>query len=149
MITALKTDASHFLFVDSDMSWPRDALHRLMDADKDIVGTNAVIRRSPYRSTVVKDGALIGKSSGLVSVDRVGAGLLLIKRHVFEVLPKPWFYNEWLPELEDVGGEDYYFCNKARSHGFSIWVDADIEMIHWGEFGLRMSETGFEVVPPF
>ncbi|GAI93114.1 unnamed protein product, partial [marine sediment metagenome] len=59
-----------------------------------------------------------------------GAGFLLVKREVFEKLPYPWFSFE-------KGGEDLYFCDKARENGFEIWADMSVLLGH-----LRLEPVG-------
>ena len=49
--TALEQEASHTLWIDSDMEFPGDMLIRFMRHDEPIVGINAMSRRKPYRNT--------------------------------------------------------------------------------------------------
>lgn len=66
-----------------------------------------------------------------------GAGALMIKRDVFNNVPKPWFQtHSYRPdELRwDIWGmmtEDVYFCELAQKHGYDIWLDPRIESPHY------------------
>lgn len=73
----------------------------------------------------------------LKQYDACGMHFTLIKRKVLETIPPPWFMRS-----EATGaGEDFYFCKKAKDHGFEIWSDLSVQTGHWaGEhnsFGLR------------
>jgi len=71
-----------------------------------------------------------------MEVDFSGMGIILIKRKVFETIPRPWFAQ---PEsnYEDnpmgVSGEDYYFSKKAREYGFKTYVHPLCSIIHIGK----------------
>lgn len=147
---AIKKNASHVLFIDSDMAFPQDALVRLLAADKDIIGTNYVQRAPPHRSLVVPKGNTAQEVSGVVEVDRLPTGFLLIKTEVFGKIEEPWFLTPWDIEAKDIQSEDYFFCDLACKHGFAIWMDVDLslQMVHWGETGFRWStnEQGYETV---
>jgi glycosyltransferase involved in cell wall biosynthesis len=145
---SLELGCEYILFIDSDMSFPPDALVRLLKADKDIVGANYVRRSPPYDSLAKANGG-DQDVSGVVVVDGLPTGLLLIRSSVFDKLPQPWFDVTW--NDEDFLGEDYYFCNLAREHGFKIWMDCDLsaEVVHWGEMGFRWTGegSGYKLVP--
>lgn len=141
--SALEDGADYILFLDSDMSFPDDTLNRLLAHDKDIVGCNYVQRHHPHKSmayvTEIKD-------EPLVEVTKIPTGVMLIKRKVFDGMSKPYFYH---PVKDgDIVGEDYDFCERARLHGFSVWMDVllSLEVIHWGEMGFRWKGDGFACV---
>lgn len=57
------------------------------------------------------------KDKAIVGVDKFGAGLLAIRKEVFEQVPPPWFSAEVDPEMGMVS-EDIYFCRKIQKAGF-------------------------------
>jgi hypothetical protein len=71
---------------------------------------------------------------GLERVDYVGAGALLVHRHVFEHLgklhprPQPWFQE--VARDGRVDGEDWEFCRRATDAGFPIHANADVRLGH-------------------
>ena len=66
-------------------------------------------------------------------VPQTGTGMMLIKRKVFEGIPKPYFAEPPDPFLEgETTGVDIYFCRKACKYGFEIWVHPDVSLIHIG-----------------
>ncbi len=136
---AIKAKCTHLLFVDHDMRFEPDALQRLLERDKDIVGVNYNLRRLPVATVVKKedlDGNVIWEKNenGLVQCCGLGTGFLLIKLSVFDKLKHPWF----LVEHDDKGGlkcgEDMYFCYEAMKAGFKIWLDPTLVVGHIGDF---------------
>lgn len=134
-----------YLFaVDSDIILPRDALKRLIEADKDIA-TGMYIQRIPGTQTLEVYGindhggmynipfSLLDKK-GLVEVAACGFGCCLVKGEVFRKLPYPHFYYKSAINHKDTVSEDVYFCSKARQHGFRVWVDTDLRCDHIGGY---------------
>jgi len=125
---AQQTGADWILFVDDDMTFPMDALARLLAHDKDIVGVAACGRVPPYEiGGVLAEQA----SSGLVEALRLGMGMMLVRMSVFDRTPAPWFAHSFeeprTPENPDGEmGEDYYFVRKALEHGARAYCDLDL-----------------------
>jgi hypothetical protein len=66
---------------------------------------------------------------GLIQVDGVGAGCLLIKRDVLSHLDKPFFYED---NTKKYGfGEDLFFSLNCKLHGIPIYVDLNKFCKHW------------------
>lgn len=124
--TAIEKGYTHLLFIDSDMSFEKGAVQRLLDHNKDIIGANYNKRQFPLISTAVSKPFQEGD---LVKCETLGAGFLLINLDVFKKLSKPWFFWE-----KDGAGEDYWFCRKARELGYDVWVDYSIIIKHIGDY---------------
>ena len=130
---ALANSADKILFIDSDQTFPHNALERLIASGKDIVGTASLTRVEPIQYTCKDDkGERIdfSKLEGLQEVHTNGFPMTLIDAKVFANIDKPYFavtYNNghWI-------GEDEYFCHAARDAGYKIWIDADIKIGHLG-----------------
>lgn len=124
---AVDQGASHVLFVDSDIRFPPDALHLLMDRSHDIIGAN-YLQRTQIEWTARKDGEFVSSegSRTVQSVDTIGLGLTLIRAEVFKALSHPWFDMPWDAKSGKHTGEDVYFCGLARRHGFKVFVDHDL-----------------------
>ncbi len=141
---------------DSDVIPPKDAIVRLM-AWKEPFVSGIYHRRSPPLSVPVaqKDGQWIATppNCGLIEVDVVGAGCLLIHRSIFEQLPhqrpeagKSFF--DWRVDVKDFKGrdgkklewpaeqpplsEDFTLCFHARRHGVRVMCDTSIQCRHVG-----------------
>jgi len=133
---------SHLLLLDSDMIFPVGMVPRLLAADKDVIGAPYTLRVPPFGvvggSAVSPDGrgrregaccwpAEIGQ--GLQRVNKIGGGVMLIKRRVLQTMAGTgpvWFYA---PE-EYGDADDYWFCEKAEAAGFEIWMDTDLDLGH-------------------
>lgn len=123
-------EATHLLFLDDDMLFPKNGLIRLLSHDLPVVSGFYVGRNPPhlpvaYRKVDENQWIPITKfCAGLQEVDALGAGFLLIKTEVFKDWPRPWF------EFSDKMGEDMYFCEEAKRRGFSIYLDFDVQCRH-------------------
>lgn len=131
--------ATHILWLDADMTFPRDAALRLLKHDKEVVAANYMTRRPPSRPTAKKDGQCVWSNdsygaTGLEAVDHVGMGVFLMKTSVLTDLPRPRFWYSTETETEDV-----YFCRLLRKAGYTIWIDHDLskEVGHVGTHQYR------------
>lgn len=133
-----------YLFsVDSDMIIPKNALTKMLDADKDIV-TGLYIQRIPGTHTlevymVDPTGGLVNipydllkHHHGLVEIAGCGFGCVLVKGDVFRKMEYPHFYYQSALDHKNTVSEDVYFCKKARDLNFKVWVDTTIHCDHKG-----------------
>ena len=145
--TFLTTRAQWLLQIDSDMVFePADILTLLSAADAQtspiigalVVGTNQGAESFEAEAGWRVPGG-IGwiapqRAAGLVQVDFVGAGALLVHRRVYEHLatlyprPQPWFAE--VARRGQVYGEDGEFCYRAQTAGYPIHVHADVRLGH-------------------
>lgn len=133
-----------YLFcVDSDIILPKDALSRLIAADKDIA-SGLYIQRKPgqfilelyegseetgYRNIEYKHL----HNKGLVEVSACGFGCVLVKGDVLRAMEYPHFVYRSALNHDHTYSEDIYFCNKARSKGFKVWADTGLHCEHIGQ----------------
>lgn len=116
---ALKTDITHLWFVEEDTVPPKNALPMMFIANDDIVcidyGVNGY--------------SCVAKDSKTNEVLWCGFGCTLVKRQVFEKMEKPWFRTDktlrlndgqWTDNPAKYGGQDIWFCVRAREEGFRI-----------------------------
>lgn len=142
---ALSKGATHLLWLDTDMTFPKDALLRLMGHNADIVGVNYSKRRQPLEPTAIKrldaDKQIVSRlysagCTGTEEVDAIGFGCVLVRAEVFEKVPPPGFRTIYSEKHAAWIGEDTYFCEKARKAGFKVLVDHDLsnKVGHVGSF---------------
>lgn len=96
----LRIGAQWLLFMDGDMLAPQDSLLRLLQisyqpgSPVDVIGGYCTLK-GDWSLPTIDTGTGTWESwfpgSGVVEVIRTGAAFLLIKRHVFEKMPDPWF----------------------------------------------------------
>jgi len=134
---ARELGCDHILFLDSDMTFPRTTLHRLLVHREAIVGATYVKRVPPF--------ALLGAAleslpttdaRGLTEMRRIPTGCLLIRLEVFDALARPYFRYVTDEAGGEIVGEDYVFCDRARAAGFRIWCDAALSL-EIGHLGLQ------------
>lgn len=142
---AQQVGASHILFIDSDMRFPKDSLDRLRAWDVDVVGANSKQRTKPHWWNARVNGVPLSSvgRTGLQVVESVGFGLMLIRLSVLDRLPRPWFDTPY--DGENHIGEDKFFCQQATKAGIKVFVDHDLsqEVEHKGdvELGVNTEET--------
>lgn len=128
---ARNAKATHLLFVDYDMFFPPDAIQKLLNHDKDIIGATYNFRQDPPKSTAIPvEEAYTDK---IFKCNGIGAGLLLIKTEVFDKVSSPWFMFGYNEKGEMLYGEDTYFVQRAIQAGYEVWADPTLEVKHIGE----------------
>lgn len=137
---ALTEGADWLLFIDDDVIAPPDTFERLSSHGREIVSGLYYRRNAPITPVMFYEsgGRPVPVSrfnrGGLLEVDFVGAGCLLIHKTVFSAIEKPF---EWMMDRTDLPpgervGEDMAFCAKARKAGFRVAVDTTVECHHLG-----------------
>lgn len=122
---ALAHDADKILFIDSDQTFPDNALIRLLSHDKKFIGATYRLRNNKIEYTARgENGERINMShyTGLRQVASNGLGFSLIDAEVFKKIDEPWFNvsfddGQWI-------SEDESFCHAATAAGYYIEVDA-------------------------
>lgn len=115
------------LWLDSDMRFPTGTAGALISHDKDIVGATYRRRSAPFEML----GKPASGSSGLARVgelypaDSLPTGVLLVRRSVYDSIPKPTWRVEIIDGNNDKG-EDILFCEEARKAGYEIWLDTEL-----------------------
>jgi hypothetical protein len=142
--------ATHVLWLETDMAFPKDAAIRLAKHKRPIVSTNPVMRHFPIRFTAIRNGkriATTSESSGLEEVDACGLAVMLMRTDVVQNLEKPWFRHEWNEGEHDIG-HDAVFCYRLKQLGHRIFIDHDLskEIGHVGNYTYRpSSDSAFSV----
>lgn len=126
-VSAMKQhEATHILWIDADMAFPRDSFTRLLSHDVEVVGVNYPRRLGSHHSTAtdLHDRPLNPQQRGLQRVSVIGFGLLLTRISVFEdQFDMPLFAHH---DADGYCSEDVTFCRKVRANGHDIWVDHDL-----------------------
>jgi len=146
---ALEMGVQYLFFLDSDVIPPADAVLRLLAHNQPIT-SGVYFRRSPPHGIPVmlkrhKTGAVEWVKSlppsGLMEVDLVGAGCMLIRRDVLEKMSPIEPGHHWFCWRVDRQGhlppgeclsEDFAMNLHAQRHGFKIYVDCSIRCRHVG-----------------
>lgn len=133
--------ADYVLFIDSDMTFPRDALLRLLVRQVDIIGATYSRRTAPFHFL----GDILPEQpadapKGLLEMARIPTGFLMVKTSVFERLKRPYFRFRVDEEAGVNIGEDFDFSDRVRSLGYRIWCDPALskELGHIGEQSFKL-----------
>ena len=132
-------DITHLFFVDSDMVLPKDALVKLFKSEKEIVSGLYFHRNPPHEPHLYKieNNELVAikdyEKNKIIEADAVGGGCLLIKREVFEKLVDKVKTVDGVSQFfvtTPTTGEDIFFCELAKKHGFKIFCDTSVKCGH-------------------
>ena len=146
----LETDYDYLLMFDGDCI-PNEKVLELADYDKDIIGATcfgfvknlivpfAMKQRVDYKYDVMD----IDLNNGVVEVDGIGSGVMMIARRVLENLPHP-FRNEYDPEGIKTKGLDFNFCRRAKLLGYKVFINTDILASHWTIIDLKTMWVTFD-----
>jgi len=146
--------ATHFMFIDADIRFEPDAILKMMACDKDVIGglypkkalpVNYVINLQPQTKV----------QGDIFTVDTMGTGFLLFKRHVYEKLIaahpeckyvddvglgkqyEPMMYSIFDCKIDERGhylSEDWLFCRRWAALGGEIWAHGKVLLNHIGHY---------------
>lgn len=157
---AKKAGVDYLLWVDSDQSFPRDTLHRLVTREKDVVGANIATKAIPNLPTARQKptvgepewGSLVwtppmeelNEKNVLEKVWRLGCGLTLLSKKAINALPLNCFEMKYKPDVERYQGEDWQMCEYLEAAGIDIWVDHELSNLvgHHGTFNFTHEYNG-------
>jgi len=135
----LETNYDYLVMLDADIVPSKNFLD-LIKFDKDIISGlccgwrfNTLI---PFALLDTKKGIKASSEQGLIKVDKVGTGALIIKKKVLEEIKRP-FDVEYDKDGIVIKGEDFSFCEKAKRAGYEIWVHTDYICNHYREINLE------------
>lgn len=141
---AIKSAATHVLFMDDDIQVPANILKELLILDKDIVGGlmhkddgTPIVFRDPdapegkgvQATSILGDGetAWVDHPSDAFECAAVGAGCMLVKTNVFvEVITRFSLFTGMCFNYDETPRTmDVRFCRMARSIGKEVWCLPD------------------------
>lgn len=127
----------YVLYIDGDMVFNPDAVFAIVQSaytpraqQFDVIGGYCVLRGGAIPTIDTGTGTWESHypQSGVMEVIRTGAAFLLVKRHVFEKLPAPWFSTRqpmrWLDamtEMDNLARTKLHGVNPFRNLPDSPW----------------------------
>lgn len=156
----LKNTKDDFLmFIDDDIVISTEDATKLMweafKLDKPVIGAAYVTKSKQHPGFAIrplaKDKLHFGQQGEIYEMRSISTGCMIIRRDVLEAFIKegiaplcrhgvtayyPFFQHEKMVidgVWEDVS-EDWYFCEKARKLGFSVWCDTTVKLGHIGPY---------------
>ena len=139
---AIRGNFDYMLMIDSDQTFPEDALCRMLARDADIV-TGVYVGKEPEHKPVLftelhKDDENAGPYSrkhglkdlmkeDLFTVAGTGAGFLLVREHILRLMKI--HMHEWFRPYDGLG-EDVSFCQRCTEMGIPVYADNSFPMGH-------------------
>ena len=138
---AIEWGANYLLWLDSDQSFPDEALLRLLSLNLPVVGVNYPRRVHPHLPTAVGlDGQLVytteaaARANEIVPVQSMGFGCCLISMPMFDQLQEralatgktsiwPLFAVEMVGDGSQIVGEDVFFFRSLHDAGIPVHLD--------------------------
>ncbi len=128
---AIKWGADWILWLDSDHTFPTDALLRLLSHRKSVVGCNYLDRfgHKPVALYPEKDGVRYHvpttreKAGHLEEVDYTGLGLCLVSADAIKSAERPHFGYQPEADGSVATGEDAWFFRRLRAAGHPAFLD--------------------------
>lgn len=145
--------AEALVFVDTDMAFTANHIARVLEFTREAsvvgvnyTGINSRTKQTHQEAALLVAGNRLGQlppiteDAGLIDVDAVGAGVLAVRRKVFEDVranygpPQSWFAET--VRGGEVVGTDYEFCLRAREAGHRVVVAAGVRVPHMKTVGI-------------
>lgn len=137
----LTSDPDYVLWLDADQLYPMDTVVRLakhIDDGHLVVGGVTPHKNSGkpmvYRFLNDKGSCANEKNfevnRGLVKVDAMGFGGIMMAREVLDKIKYPRFPRTWDDATQTFVGEDFGFYYKCKQAGVDVWCDTDLHYSH-------------------
>lgn len=148
------TEATHFMFIDADIRFQPESILQMIAADRDVIGGLYPKKSLPCNYVINLDKETL-VSGDLFTVDTMGTGFLMFKRHVYEQLCaahpeckyvddvnlgqkyEPYMYSIFDTIIDEQGhylSEDWTFCRRWRALGGKIWAHGKVLLNHIGHY---------------
>jgi hypothetical protein len=148
------TAATHFMFIDADIRFQPESIFHMIACDKDVIG-GLYPKKSLPISYVINLKPTTTVQGDIYTVDTMGTGFLLFKRHVYEKLIKahpetkyvddiglgkqyePMMYSIFDCIIDHKGhylSEDWTFCRRWQALGGEIWAHSKVLLGHTGHY---------------
>ncbi len=166
----LKSDCTHLLMIDSDLTFSNEHIKRILSHGEDIVGGFYPKKSegAPQLVCNIKKDQPPMDDRRLLDLKYIGTGFICVARNVFEKMIE--VYGKEISYLSDndrktiehdlwpVGvyhykdgqpsrflSEDWYFCQRAIDCGFKVWGDMGILLKHSGSATYPLSYQEKEI----
>ena len=135
------TDPDYVLWLDADQLYPMETIVKLakhVDEGHLVVG-GVTPDKHTSKPMVYRFITDIGSCSmdrnfkvnrGLVKVDAMGFGGIMMAGEVLKKIDPPYFPRTWDEPMQSFIGEDFGFYNNCRKAGIDVWCDTDLHYSH-------------------
>lgn len=137
----LTTDPDYVLWIDADQLYPMETMVKLVksvDEGHLVVGGLTPDKHTgkPMVYRFLNDCGSCAQDKhfevgrGLVKVDAMGFGGIMMAADVLNKVKAPRFPRTWDEAMQSFVGEDFGFFNKCRQVGIDVWADTDLHYSH-------------------
>jgi hypothetical protein len=151
---SLVTRARNFMFIDADIRFQPESIFQMIAHDKDVIGGLYPKKALPI-NYVINLKPTVTVQGDIYTVDTMGTGFLLFKRHVYEKLIaahpqakyvddiglgkqyEPMMYAIFDCVIDERGhylSEDWTFCRRWQELGGEIWAHSKTLLNHVGHY---------------
>jgi hypothetical protein len=168
----LRSDCDVMLSIDSDIEFePQDALsicYEALNKRAPVGGLYMTRALETQPAVLLPDEVVAAPGTRPVEVPFLSTGFMAIPKEVFQALSEDlplchqtwidsagrdlsfWpFYMPFVIEWPEDGhmylSEDWAFCQRAKEAGYKLWLDAGVNLKHWGEYAYTKEDL---VRPP-
>ena len=179
----LNTEATHLLFIDSDMEFRGEDIIKMLSHNKDLIGGTYPKKKLNFKTIEkfyfsnfgknlseqqilescgdyalsIKDDEPFIDSQGVIEVDRLPTGFMLIKRNVFEKMKSITeqylldndttkdsnsqlgyaFFDTYINDKKQYISDDYSFCDRWNQLGGKVYVEPSLILNHIGSMNYK------------
>ena len=146
--------ATHFMFIDADIRFQPESILQMLAGEKDVIGGLYPKKSIPpnYVINLLPEVKVHGE---MFTVDTMGTGFLMFRRHVYEQLIaahpetkyvddvnlgkkyEPFMYSIFDTIIDEKGhylSEDWTFCRRWQKLGGEIWAHGKVVLNHIGHY---------------
>lgn len=146
--------ATHFMFIDADIRFSAENIFQMIAYEKDVIG-GLYPKKTIPTSYVINMLPQTKIQGDIFTVDTLGTGFLLFKKHVYEKLIaaypetkyvddvgmgkqyEPMMYAIFDCKIDEKGhylSEDWLFCRRWQAIGGEIWAHSKTLLNHVGHY---------------
>jgi hypothetical protein len=146
--------ATHFMFIDADIRFQAESILHMLACNKDVIG-GLYPKKSLPINYVINLKPQVTVQGDIYTVDTMGTGFLLFKKHVYEKLIaahpetkyvddiglgkqyEPMMYAIFDTIIDHKGhylSEDWTFCRRWQALGGDIWAHSKVLLGHTGHY---------------
>lgn len=155
VLAAKEWNATHVMFIDSDIEFSPENVIALIEFNELIVGAAYSKRVPPFITTAwhkIYDWNshinIAKQTDSHILVECMALGFCLINMSVFDQLELPWFILGYDKTVNQYTGEDIEFFRQCTENKIPIWLDiaTTCELGHLGTHAFKVA-GGIEVDP--
>ena len=144
--SGVKHNPDYILWLDADQVYPGNTPEILMkhiDAGKSVVGGVSPLKKKFESGIAGKpsvwdldiDAKLVRRreiflNQGLIKVDAMGLGGIMVNPEIYKTMEYPWFRRMWNEKEKVLLSADFAFYANCKRANIDVWCDTDLVFGH-------------------